>query len=126
MQKNVYVCNPIIDWSDEDVWHFIKGKNLPYCKLYDEGEGRIGCIGCPMATTREREREFARYPKFKEAYIRAFQKMIEAYPDRSMCSWESGEDASHWWLYEGENGDGKGQEEELFEEGIDGHSSENA
>lgn len=56
MQKNTYVCNPIIDWSDEDVWHFIKGKNLPYCKLYDEGFKRLGCIGCPMAPTRERER----------------------------------------------------------------------
>lgn len=55
MQKNAYVCNPIIDWSDEDVWHFIKGKNLPYCKLYDEGFKRLGCIGCPMAPTRERE-----------------------------------------------------------------------
>lgn len=55
MQKNAYVCNPIIDWSDEDVWHFIKGKNLPYCKLYDEGFNRLGCIGCSMASTRERE-----------------------------------------------------------------------
>ena len=116
MQNNTYVCNPIVDWSDEDVWHFIKGQHLPYCKLYDEGESRIGCIGCPMATTKERERDFARYPKFKEAYIRAFQKMIEAYPNRSDCSWKNGEDAFHWWLYEGENGDGIGQEEQLFEE----------
>lgn len=56
MQTESYMCNPIIDWSDEDVWHFIKGKNLPYCSLYDEGFARLGCIGCPMAPTRERER----------------------------------------------------------------------
>lgn len=56
MQKNAYVCNPLIDWSDEQVWAFIKHENLPYCKLYDEGFERLGCIGCPMASKRERER----------------------------------------------------------------------
>lgn len=56
MQKNTYVCNPIIDWTDEQVWAFIKHENLPYCKLYDEGFERLGCIGCPMAAKRERER----------------------------------------------------------------------
>lgn len=56
MQKNAYVCNPIIDWSDEQVWAFIRKENLPYCKLYDEGFERLGCIGCPMASSRERER----------------------------------------------------------------------
>ena len=49
--------NPIIDWSDEDVWGFIKKFNVPYCSLYDEGFSRLGCIGCPMASQRERERE---------------------------------------------------------------------
>ena len=35
--KRKYVVNPIIDWTDEDVWQFIREENLPYCKLYDQG-----------------------------------------------------------------------------------------
>lgn len=77
MQSKGFILNPIIDWTDDEVWEFIHRYNIPYCHLYDEGFTRLGCIGCPMATTKEREKEFERYPKFKEAYIRAFDRMIE-------------------------------------------------
>lgn len=108
MQKNTYVCNPIIDWSDEDVWHFIKGKNLPYCKLYDEGFKRLGCIGCPMAPTRERE--FSRWPGFRKCYTRAFGRMIDNHPTKN---WESADEVFEWWLH-GEKGKRNEQEEVLF------------
>ena len=48
-RTNKTIINPIIDWSDDDVWQFIREYNIPYCKLYDEGWKRIGCIGCPLA-----------------------------------------------------------------------------
>lgn len=70
------VLNPIIDWTDGEVWEFINEYNVPYCKLYDEGYKRIGCIGCPMGTVEHRKAEFKRYPKYEQAYIRAFEKMI--------------------------------------------------
>ena len=69
--------NPIIDWEDRDVWDFIKAEKIPYCSLYDEGFHRIGCIGCPLAKRHGREREFYRWPKYKEAYLRAFDKMLQ-------------------------------------------------
>ena len=69
--------NPIIDWEDRDVWDFIQAERIQYCGLYDEGFHRLGCIGCPMAGTQGREREFHRWPKYKSAYLRAFGKMIE-------------------------------------------------
>lgn len=69
--------NPIIEWTDSDVWDFIKSEKIPYCELYDEGFTRLGCVGCPMAMTKGREREFLRWPKYKAAYIRAFGKMLE-------------------------------------------------
>ena len=72
------VVNPIIDWLDEDVWEFIHEYNIPYCKLYDEGYSRLGCIGCPMGTAEHRKAEFERYPKYKQAYTRAFDKMVKA------------------------------------------------
>lgn len=80
MQKAQRILNPIIDWSDEDVWEFIKKYDIPYCKLYDEGWKRIGCIGCPMQNPKGRLLELERYPKFKEAYIRAFDRMLKNHP----------------------------------------------
>ena len=70
------VVNPIINWEDEDVWEFIHRENIPYCKLYDEGEKRLGCIGCPLSGSKTMQRDFARYPKYKEHYLKAFSKMI--------------------------------------------------
>lgn len=92
------VVNPIIDWLDSEVWEFIHEYNIPYCKLYDEGYKRLGCIGCPMSTHQAEELE--RYPKYKKAYIRAFDRMIEAFTDKSKCSWKSGEDVYKWWIGE--------------------------
>ena len=71
------MINPIIDWTDAEVWEFIKEYNIPYCELYDQGFKRLGCIGCPMGTVAQREYEFERYPKYKNLYLMAFQKMID-------------------------------------------------
>lgn len=73
-QRKKTVLNPIINWTDEDVWEFIRKYSIPYCGLYDKGHKRVGCIGCPMNTAAAAE--LARYPKYKENYIRAFDKML--------------------------------------------------
>ena len=41
--------NPLIDWSEQDVWDFIKKNNIPYNKLHDEGFLSIGCASCTRA-----------------------------------------------------------------------------
>lgn len=71
------LVNPIIDWTDAEVWEFIKEYKVPYCCLYDEGFKRLGCIGCPMGSVKQRQYEFERYPKYKNLYMLAFQKMID-------------------------------------------------
>ena len=87
MQKNAYICNPIVDWTDEDVWNFIKGNNLPYCKLYDDGEKRLGCIGCPMATIRERER-FPAIPEVRRVLQACFRSYAQRLSRRQVCQVE--------------------------------------
>lgn len=91
------VVNPIIDWSTEEVWEFIKEYNIPYCKLYDEGYKRLGCIGCPMGTVESRKKDFERYPKYKQAYIRAFERMIANYDSGGGYSWKNGADVLKWY-----------------------------
>lgn len=53
------VCNPIIDWTDADIWEYIKSEHLTINPLYQCGFSRVGCIGCPMAGTKGRQKEFA-------------------------------------------------------------------
>lgn len=93
--------NPIIDWEDTDVWEFIKTYKIDYCKLYDQGHKRLGCVGCPMAGTKRRERDFNRYPKIKQAYIRAFDRMIQGRINRGLdCNWKTGQEVMDWWIKE--------------------------
>ena len=75
------MVNPIVDWTDEEVWEYIHQKNLPYCELYDQGYTRIGCIGCPLAGAEKMKRDFERYPKYRDNYIRAFERMIKQHPN---------------------------------------------
>lgn len=75
------MVNPIVDWTDEDVWEYLNDVvKVEHCCLYDQGITRIGCIGCPLAGSEKMRRDFERYPKYKENYIRAFDRMIKNHP----------------------------------------------
>ena len=100
------ICNPIIDWTDSDVWEYIEAEKIPVNPLYQCGFSRVGCIGCPMAGTKGRYREFAFWPKYRELYIRAFDRMIEERGRRGKLdgSWNmgmTGIDVFHWWMEDG-------------------------
>lgn len=41
--------NPLIDWTEEQVWDYIKEYNIPYNKLHDQGFPSIGCQPCTRA-----------------------------------------------------------------------------
>ena len=95
--KGKHILNPIIDWENGDVWEFIKKYKIPYCKLYDKGYTRLGCIGCPMNT--KQADELNRYPKYKRAYIRAFEKMLqERLKAGKSDEWKTAEDVMEWWI----------------------------
>jgi len=104
--KGKRVCNPIIDWSDDDVWDYIRGNRIEINPLYREGFKRVGCVGCPMAGTKSRQLEFARYPKYKGMYIRAFDRMVQERIRRGKMqgTWRAGttgRDIYHWWMEDG-------------------------
>ena len=80
-QKRRTTLNPIIDWDEEEVWEFLNEvAKVPHCSLYDEGFTRLGCIGCPLQGREGMKRDFERWPRYKELYIRAFDKMIKNHP----------------------------------------------
>lgn len=102
-KRHKTTLNPIIEWTDRDVWDFIRTENVPFCELYNEGFHRLGCIGCPMAKTHGREVEFARWPRYKLAYLKAFDRMLAERQRRGKLdgSWRMGttaQDVFNWWM----------------------------
>lgn len=41
--------NPLIHWSEEQVWAYVKSNHVPYNKLHNEGFPSIGCEPCTRA-----------------------------------------------------------------------------
>jgi phosphoadenosine phosphosulfate reductase len=92
--SKLYV-SPIIDWTKEQVWGFLGDR--PHCELYDQGWERIGCLMCPFAPDRKRMIEARTFPRYTEAYIKAFEKLHATGRD-SMKRWANGRDMFWWWL----------------------------
>jgi phosphoadenosine phosphosulfate reductase len=46
----LYKVSPLLDWSEKDIWDYIKSKDLPYHALHDRGFPSIGCAPCTRAT----------------------------------------------------------------------------
>ena len=72
--KESLLISPIIYWTEQDVWEFLNDVvKVPHCSLYDEGWHRIGCIGCPMSSHKQKMLENERYPHIKRGWIRAIK-----------------------------------------------------
>jgi phosphoadenosine phosphosulfate reductase len=41
--------NPLINWTEEEVWNFIRDNNVPYNRLHTQGFPSIGCQPCTRA-----------------------------------------------------------------------------
>lgn len=96
------ICNPIIDWTDCDVWDYIESERIQTNPLYQCGFHRVGCVGCQLAGRKQMLKNFARYPTYQQAYIRAFDRMLEERRKRGLkTDWETGVDVFHWWMEDG-------------------------
>ena len=75
--KDKILISPILNWSDADVWNFIRGKGIEYCKLYDEGYHRIGCMFCPMADRKSKALDRKKYPGVEREIKKSIQWLID-------------------------------------------------
>ena len=104
--KGKRFLNPIVDWSTADVWEFLDVYGCKSNPLYEiKGRaGRVGCIGCPENSNRVAELEL--YPKYKNLYIKAFDRMIEQCrtdgvgheKDGIRAGYRTGEECFDWWV----------------------------
>lgn len=103
--KESLLISPIIHWNEKDVWEFLNDViEVPHCSLYDEGWHRLGCIGCPMSSAKQKQIENTRYPHVKRNWIKAikairggqnsFQATFGGTSKRIGCQSEMSEDCS--------------------------------
>lgn len=97
--KGKTMFHPIVEWNDFDVWEFIEKYNLPYCKLYDMGFPRAGCLICPMQSQASFLKYLEIYPQYKQILIHTFDKMLEARLAANMLTtWKTGEEVFEWYV----------------------------
>ncbi len=95
------MINPIVDWTDSEVWEFLQYYGCESNPLYQCGHRRIGCIGCPMQSGKGMKQDFEIYPRYRLNYVRAFDRMLINLTKRDLEShagWRTGEDVMHWWV----------------------------
>ena len=56
--------NPLVDWTAEDVWEYIRKNDVPYNELHDRGYPSIGCTHCTRATAPGEDARAGRWPGF--------------------------------------------------------------
>jgi phosphoadenosine phosphosulfate reductase len=47
--NNIIKVNPLVEWSNDMVWEYIKNNDIPYNSLHDKGYPSIGCAPCTRA-----------------------------------------------------------------------------
>ena len=78
---------PILDWTNEDIVEFVNERGIKLHSLYYREDGsidptrRLGCMGCPLASRKNRIALFQQYPGMLKAYIKAGQKHRDSHPD---------------------------------------------
>lgn len=126
--KDIMV-NPIIDWTFSDIWQYINENNISYNPLYDMGYDRVGCIGCPMASYKQKCKQFHDFPAYKKNYIAVFNRIIKNRLKDNKPLFvkngkviDTGEKMFSWWIEEDKYGKCKGQMSFTFDDDnkIDG------
>jgi phosphoadenosine phosphosulfate reductase len=75
MTPNVKEFNPIIDWTEKDVFSYIKNHNLPLNPIYNLGFKRNGCVICPYKKISEIEK----YKTIEPELLEKFEKKLQNY-----------------------------------------------
>ena len=100
VMKGAQHIYPIYDWSDEEIWEYIREYNLPVPDAYEKGCVRIGCVGCVLTSIPKRKFEFRLFPRYYDMIKRAIDKGMSNNPQWKLtvaCDGDA-ETAMQWWL----------------------------
>ncbi len=57
----VWKIQPLVDWSEDDVWHYIMENDIPHNPLHEAGYRSIGCMPCTRPTRPDEEERAGRW-----------------------------------------------------------------
>ncbi len=66
---------------------FLEDRKIKCAPVYYDEQGefhverRLGCMGCPLASRKNRRKEFEQYPGMVRLYIKNIQKYIDSHPN---------------------------------------------
>lgn len=70
---------PILEWTNDDVKEFIEQRKIKCAPVYYDKDGnfdvnrRLGCVGCPLASRKNRRADYLENPKMLLAQVKAMQ-----------------------------------------------------
>ncbi|MCG2633521.1 MAG: phosphoadenylyl-sulfate reductase [Gammaproteobacteria bacterium] len=75
--NNMEKFNPLIEWTEEDVWAYLRANDVPYNKLHDQNFPSIGCSPCTRAIAKGEDVRAGRWwwedPTLKECGLHVKQ-----------------------------------------------------
>ena len=93
--KDKFMVYPILEWTEADVWQFIRERGLPVNPCYKTHK-RVGCVFCPFARPKDVRAYCETHPQLKAAFIHAIERYRERERDRQKLP--TAEDYFDWWL----------------------------
>ena len=98
--KDKLTVNPMLDWTEQDVWNFIHEYHLPINPLYARGYTRVGCLFCPMANIKNIRREAHDYPLYYQAMLRLIHRIrAEKFNAENPDVWGTLTDEQVFWYW---------------------------
>lgn len=91
--KDKLMINPILKWTESDVWQFLHEQGLPINPCYKQ-TGRVGCMFCPFSNKKQIDYYEKQYPKFKERLLHSLTVFWERTDEHVL---ESPEQYYEWW-----------------------------
>ena len=93
---------PLLDFTAQDISDFIKERGIKCHPLYYDKDGnfhverRLGCMGCPLVTPKQRIKEFKEHPGMVRLYVHAAQKFFDNHPQSKMRDYI--DNAAEWFV----------------------------
>ena len=93
---------PLLEFTADDISEFIVERGIKCHPLYYDEQGRfhverrLGCMGCPLVTPKQRIKEFHEHTGMVRLYIRAAQKFLDAHKESKMMAYI--DNACEWFV----------------------------
>lgn len=68
---------PLLHWTDDDVWNYVRETRLEYCCLYDRGERRTGCMFCAFGAHLEQRDGDNRFERMATSHPKQWRYFME-------------------------------------------------